>query len=177
VRRCAGPMYFPFQLACRLRAQESQRLRHARSERGSSLVELSLSIGILLSVIFGIMRMSLALYTFHFISEAARDGTRYAIVRGSSCPAALSGCPGGGNPVDVQGYLRSEGFPGIDPTLLQAVTTWPTTGTSCVPSASPCDNPGNVVKVVVTYAYPLSIPFLPARTLNMSSTSQMVISQ
>jgi hypothetical protein len=177
VRRSEGPMHLRLLRACRYVAQDFRRLRRARSEHGSAIMEMVLSLIVLLTVVFGIMEMSLALYTFHFISEAARDGTRYAIVRGSSCPAVLSGCPGAGNPVDVQSYLRGEGFPGITPSLLTAVTTFPTTGSSCTPSASPCDNPGNLVKVVVTYPFPLSIPFIPASTLHMSSTSQMVISQ
>jgi len=153
------------------------RFCHARSEQGSALVEMALSLVVLLSVVFGIMEMSQALYTYHFISEAARDGTRYAIVRGSSCPAVLPGCPAAGTGVDVQTYLRGQGFPGITPGLLTAVTSWPTTGSSCTPSVTPCDNPGNLVNVVVTYQFPLSIPFVPARTLAMTSTSQMVISQ
>jgi hypothetical protein len=162
--------------ACRYVARDFWRLRHARSEHGSAIVEMALSLIVLLTVVFGIMEMSLALYTFHFISEAARDGTRYAIVRGSSCPTALSGCPGAGNPVDVQSYLQGEGFPGITPSLLTAVTTFPSAGSTCPPSG-PCDSPGNLVKVVVTYPFPLSIPFIPASTLHMTSTSQMVISQ
>jgi Flp pilus assembly protein TadG len=168
VRRSAG---------WKLRAQNSQRLRHAGSERGSAIVEMALSLVVLLSVVFGIMEMSQALYTYHFISEAARDGSRYAIVRGSSCPAILPGCPAAGAGVDVQTYLRGQAFPGITPSLLTATTTWPTTGTSCTPSTTPCDNPGNLVNVVVTYPFPLSIPFIPAKTLTMTSTSQMVISQ
>jgi len=143
------------------------------------MIEMTLSLVVLLTVVFGIMEMSLALYTFHFVSQAARDGTRYAIVRGSSCPAGiLSGCPGAGKTVDVQGYLTGQGFPGIDPSLLTAVTTFPNAGSgSCIPQANPCDNPGNLVNVVVTYQFPLSIPFIPTKTLNMTSTSQMVISQ
>jgi Flp pilus assembly protein TadG len=177
VRRVASPMRLRFFLARRLRARDSQRLRHARNEDGSAIIEMTLSIGILLSVVLGLMEISLALYTFHFVSEAARDGSRYAIVRGSSCPAVLSGCPAAGTGVDVQTYLRKEGFPGINPSSLTAVTSWPTAGSSCTPSTSPCDNPGNLVKVVVTYQFPLSIPFIPTSTLNMTSTSEMVISQ
>jgi Flp pilus assembly protein TadG len=177
VRRAAGRIHFLFLRACRLRAQDSQRFRHARGEHGSALVEMALSLFILLTVVLGLMEISMALFTFHFISEAAREGSRYAMVRGSSCPAILSGCPAAGTSVDVQTYLRGLGFPVITPSLLKVTTTFPTTGTSCTPSTSPCDNPGNLVNVVVTYKFPLSIPFIPARMLNMTSTSQMVISQ
>jgi Flp pilus assembly protein TadG len=170
-------MNFPFLRAFSLRMQGSQRLRKSRSEHGAGLVEMALSIAVLLSLVLGIMELSLALYTFHFIAEAARDGARYAIVRGSSCPAILSGCPAAGAGVDVQTYLQNQGFPTINPGSMTVTTTWPTTGTTCTPQATPCDNPGNLVRVVVVYQFPLSIPFLAARTLRMSSTSQMVISQ
>jgi Flp pilus assembly protein TadG len=173
LKHSTRPMYSRF-LWARLRAIA---FRKARDERGASIVEMALSIAVLMSLVIGIMEMSLALYTFHFISEAARDGSRYAIVRGSSCPAILPGCPAAGAGVDVQTYLRNQGFPTITPGLMTVSTTWPTTGSSCTPSSSPCDNPGNLVKVVVVYRFPLSIPFIPASTLNMSSTSQMVISQ
>jgi Flp pilus assembly protein TadG len=177
VRRSAGSMYLPFPQVFLLRAQNSQRLRKVCSEDGAGLIEMALSIAVLLSLVLGIMELSMALYTFHFISEAARDGSRYAIVRGSSCPAILPGCPAAGAKVDVQTYLRNQGFPAIDPSLLKVTTTFPTTGSSCTPSTNPCDNPGNLVNVVVTYKYPLSIPFVPVQMLNMTSTSQMVISQ
>jgi hypothetical protein len=176
VRRSAGSMYLPFPQVFRLRTQNSQRLLKVRSEDGAGLVEMALSIAMLLSLVLGIMELSMALYTFHFVSEAARDGSRYAIVRGSSCPAILPGCPASGTGVDVETYLRNQGFPTINPGLLSAVPSWPSTGATC-PSSGPCDSPGNLVKVVVTYQFPLSIPFLPTRTLSMSSTSQMVISQ
>lgn len=175
--RSANPIYLRFLRRRGLRAEYPQWLRRAHCEHGSTLVETALSLVVLLTVALGVMEMSLALYTYHFISDAAREGTRYAIVRGSSCPASLSGCPAAGSSVDVQTYVRGLGFPGITPNLMTATTTFPTTGASCTPQATPCNNPGNLVRVVVVYQFPLSIPFLAARTLRMSSTSQMVISQ
>lgn len=76
-------------------------------------------------------------------------------------------------------YVQHLGYPGIDmsSSRLGVTATWPTTGAACTPIASPCNNPGNLVKVVVTYQYPLAIPFVPKANLNMSSTSEMVISQ
>ena len=176
-RRSACPAHLQTLRKCGLRLEYPHWLWRAHSERGSTIVETALSLTILLTLSLGVMQMSLALYTYHFISDAAREGTRYAIVRGSSCSTNAnfaSACPAANT--DVQTYVRGLGFPGINPSLLLVNTTWPTTGTTCTPSLTPCNNPGNLVKVVVTYQYPLSIPFLPARTLNMTSTSQMVIS-
>jgi Flp pilus assembly protein TadG len=160
---------------CRLCVQASQWLHHARSEGGSSMVEMALSIVILLTFVFGIMNFSLAAYTLHFVSHAAREATRYALVRGSSCSGFASACPA--QPADVQSYVQGMELPGIDPSLMTVTTTWPTTGASCTPSVTPCNNPGNRVKVTVNYQFPLKIIFIPATTLNMTSTSEMVISQ
>lgn len=158
-----------------VKRQERGPSKQGTAEQGSSLVEMALSLVILLTVLFGLIEMCLALYTYHFISEAAREGTRYAIVRGSSCQFP-SACPAAAT--DIQNYVESLGFPGINPSAMTVTTTWspyPAGGT-CTPSAS-CNNPGNSVQVQVQYKFPLSIPFIPARTLSMSSTSQMVISQ
>jgi Flp pilus assembly protein TadG len=149
----------------------------ACSERGSSLVEFALSAAILLTLVFGVLVMSMALYSYHFISEAAREGTRFAMVRGSSCSTYgkfAADCPA--SAAQVQNYVQDLDFPGITAGNMTVTTTWPTTGSACTPTVTPCDNPGNLVRVVVTYQFPLTIPFVPARTLTMTSTSQMVIS-
>ncbi len=174
--RPSDAMRFTFPQVCRLRVQASQRLRHARSEHGSAVVETALSFIVLLTMIFGILAISLALYTYNFISDAAREGTRYAIVRGSACQGFGSACPAASS--DVQTYVKGLGFPGIDPSAMTVTPAWSVGPgqTSCTPSAS-CNNPGNLVKVTVQYQFPLAVPFLTARTLSLTSSSQMVISQ
>ena len=47
-------------------------------------METAMSMIILLTFMFGVMEAGFALYSYHFISEAAREGTRYAIVRGAT---------------------------------------------------------------------------------------------
>jgi Flp pilus assembly protein TadG len=175
--RSVHPIQFAFPKERGLRMECPQWLRRARGERGSTLVETALSMVILSIVALGVMELSLALYTYHFLSDAAREGTRYAIVRGSSCTTYsgfTSACPALG--ADIQSYVRGLGFPGITPSLMTVTTIWPTTGASCTPSVTPCNNPGNLVQVTVSYRFPLSIPFVPANTLTMTSSSKMVIS-
>jgi Flp pilus assembly protein TadG len=159
----------------------SVRLRQfVRREDGSAILETALSMIILLTFMFGIMAVALALYSYHFISEAAREGTRYAIVRGSS---AGSPCTAPGPPTcaaqsaDVQAYVKGLNFPGINPGNMSVAPVWTVfpAGGICAPSAS-CNNPGNLVTVTVTYNFPLTIPFVPAHTYTMSSSSAMVIS-
>ena len=154
----------------------AQRRSALFGEDGSALIETALSLVLLLIVVTGIMEIGWLLYTYHFISDAAREGTRYAIVRGSSCAAAGSLCTDVSQ-TDIQNYIENLGFLGINSGNMTVTATWPNAGAACTPSASPCNNPGNLVKVTVAYKFPLSIPFVKASTINMSSTSEMVISQ
>jgi hypothetical protein len=45
------------------------------------------------------------------------------------------------------------------------------------PCAGQCNGIGNAVKVTVNYTFPLSIPFWGSNAINMTNSSQMVISQ
>jgi Flp pilus assembly protein TadG len=159
-----------------LRGPAPQRRGGTLSEHGSALIETALSLSLLFALVFGIMEIGWALYTYHFISEAAREGTRYAMVRGSSCAAAGSLCTDVSQ-TDIQNYVKNLGFPGINSSDMTVTAAWPSTGAACTPSTTPCNNPGNLVQVTVAYQFPLSIPFVGASTINMSSLSEMVISQ
>jgi Flp pilus assembly protein TadG len=154
-----------------------------RSESGSAVVEMAFSSTILFAMFFGLFQMTMASYVYQYVSDAAREGSRWAIVRGSSCSTNtpnLDHC--GAASTDIQTYVRSLKYPVIVPANLTVAATWyspssslPTTWTLC--SSGTCDSSGNLVKVVVTYNYPFSVPFVPARTISVSSTSQMVVSQ
>jgi Flp pilus assembly protein TadG len=170
MRTSAYPVRLPFG-----RAHIPRRPYFGGGEHGATLVETALSLTILLTLLMGLMNLSLLLFSFHYIAEAAREGTRYAIVRGSAC-SGLSHCPNA-TQTDISNYIKGLGFPGINPAALTVTATWPTTGASCTPSLTPCNNPGNLVKVTVLYQFPFSLPFVPSRLLNLTSTSQMVISQ
>jgi Flp pilus assembly protein TadG len=162
--------------------------RHARDERGSAILETALSILMLMTFIFAVMEICLGAYTFHFISEAAREATRYAIVRGSSfttdCTApTVANCTaqGGNNTGDIATYIQNLNFPGIDPTKMTVNSTWLTGAGTTTPTncgfADSCKIPGNQVQVTIQYQFPISIPFVSVNTWTLTSTSRMVISQ
>lgn len=153
-----------------------------RSELGATLVETALAITLLLTFVVGIMEGSLALYSYHFISNAAREGVRYAIVRGgtwsnttaTACTTyASAGCTA--TSTNVSDYVTSLAFPGINPANLKVTTNWYSTfgGTSNVAY----NTPSNIVQVQVQYKFPLRVPFVPQATWTMSSQSEMEISQ
>jgi Flp pilus assembly protein TadG len=149
------------------------------AQRGSSLVELAFVLVFLLTVLFGIVDFSRALYTYHFVSNVAREATRWASVRGSACNAALTGCQPGGvgaDGADIQAFVSNVSGMGLDPAKITSTTSWvaPPSGTPAC--TGPENLPGCVVKVQVNYDYQFIFPFLPAG-FRMSSTSQMVISQ
>lgn len=143
------------------------------NSEGQTLVETALSLTILFTLVFGIIGLGLALYTYNFVSESAREGSRYAMVHGSSCTSPCVEA----TDASIQTYVQNLGYPGLNSANLTVTTTWPDTGATCTPSASPCNNPGNNVKVKAVYNFPWSVPFLPKSTLMMKSTSEVIISQ
>ena len=160
--------------------------RWAGAEDGATLVEMAIATTVLFAVIFGIIQFSFALYTYNYVSDAAREGARWAMVRGANCSIntkTLDHC--GATIPDIQTYVRSLGYPGIDSANRMTVnTTWfaqtwdsnasTMTWAKC---ENQCNEQGNEVQVNVSYRFPLNIPFWKASTLNVQSTATMVISQ
>ena len=152
-----------------------KRAQHrARGEEGSAILETALSMIIFLTFLFGIMETGFALYAYHFISNAARETTRYAIVRGNSCKDLASACPATKN--EIKTYATTLGFSGITTNDVSVSYAGYPAGAACIPNAN-CNNPGNLITVTITYHFPFNVPFIPAKTIAMSSTSAMVISQ
>jgi Flp pilus assembly protein TadG len=147
-----------------------------RAEVGASTVEFALAATILFMLILGIMEMSLALYTHHMLSEAAREGTRYAMVRGDTCVVSGASCTT--SAAQIQSYVQGLGYPGINAAKLTVTTTYSAypAGSGCTPNSN-CANPGNLVTVTLVYPFSLHIPFVSSSTLTMTSTSANVISQ
>jgi len=163
------------------------RTPNLRSDRGSSLAEYAIVLPVLLTFLFGIMDFSRFLYTYHFISEVAREGTRYAVVRGSSfngtACASTSTFACAATAANVQTYVQSLTPPGITASSLSVATTWP--GTAPAGAATACNatngnnSPGCLVQVAVSYPYKFMLPFLPksSSTWTVASTSVMVVAQ
>lgn len=152
-------------------------------ESGSSLVEFSLCLIVMLAVVYGIFDCSRALYTDHYVATAARDAVRYAMVRGSSwtgvsCTDTSSyGCFANGT--DVTKYITTITPLGINSKNppLTITTSWPgmtPAGTSCGADAYA---PGCVVRVKVDYSFHFILPFLPQSAILLTSTAAGAISQ
>jgi len=177
-----------------------------KSQRGATLVEYAFVALFVLSLMFGISGFGHFLYIYHAISNAAKEGTRWASVNGATCSqdSTCNGVNGMNNgpalradieafvrarlPVSVvssasQTYIHADfgtqtGSPDV---CTQAVTD--TTGASYGPEEK---YPGCTVLVTISYAYTFSFPLLPTITTTtapclqpgwcITTTSRQVIS-
>lgn len=146
-------------------------------ERGASLPETAIVMSVLLALTFGIIDFGRAMYTYNFVAQIAREGTRWAAVRGAdSCAnstvngtVTLADCNASG--AQIQTYVQS---------LSQGATVANSISVSsprynCPSGGSGTNEPGCTVSLTVTY--PFKFVALPRAQINMASTSQMVISQ
>ncbi|MDE1155947.1 MAG: TadE/TadG family type IV pilus assembly protein [Acidobacteriaceae bacterium] len=161
--------------------QHANRRSVARSDEGNTTIEFAASAMVILLSMIGIMEISRAMYVNHFVANAAREGMRYAIVRGSgwqgtACAAASSpSCTASSS--DVSKYVLSTVTPGIDPTQLVITASWPgigADGTAC-DTSNGNNSAGCAVSVTVTYPYTILLP-IPTRTFPMSSTTTGTVS-
>lgn len=135
-----------------------------RRSAGASMVEFAVSVVLFLASLMGIMECSLGLYTYHFVADAAREASRYAMVRGATCSGWAAACPASAS--DIQTYVQGLAPEGVNPASLTVTTTW-----------APNNSPGSAVSVTVEYDFSIDFPLLPANAMLMKSQSQMVITQ
>ncbi len=142
-----------------MRSRRIKRPEHSRQRwlRGATFTEFAIVALPMLMITFGIIAFGMAVYSYSFVSNSARDAVRYAIVHGN---ASLSPATS----ADIQQYVRNEAY-GLNSSGLTVSTSW-----------TPDNKPGSVVKVQVTYDFH---PFYPMSqmTLPLSSSAQMVISR
>jgi Flp pilus assembly protein TadG len=151
-------------------------------ETGSEIVEFALCAVVILMSIFGILDCSRALYTDHYVANAARDGARYAMVRGSTWTPACATTASyncAATSTNVSNYVKTVTPLGLNSTSLTITSTWPGTtasGVACM-AVSGNNSPGCVVRVKVAYNFNFMLPFLPLTTMAIVSTSAVGISQ
>jgi len=142
-----------------------------RFERGVSLPETAIVMAVLLAIMFGIIDFGRALYTYSSVAQLAREGARWAMVRGSNCTVYASACPAVTGNSDIQPYVQSLSPGGMDVGSISADLQFVT----------PCANnksgnqAGCTASVTVSYPFSFMLPWVPNTTITMSSTSQMTI--
>jgi len=146
----------------------------ARGEAGQSAIEMAVTLPVMFAFLFCFMELSLAFYSYSMISETAREGTRYAMVHGASCPTS-------GNPTceataaQVDTYVLGIGWANLAGGTMTVCVYY--NNNTCNTNPSGSEAVGNPVKVTVTYVFPITMPFVPTNSLTMKSTSQMTIIQ
>jgi Flp pilus assembly protein TadG len=154
--------------------------RFIQDESGSGLVETAFSLILLLMTIFGVIYFAEALYTYEFVSYAAQQGTRYAIVRGGSWGSAV--CTStttlecNATAANITSYVQSLTPQGITASSVVISATWP--GLTVNGSAAGCttvNSQGCLVKVQASYPFSFVVPFLSSTSLNFTGTSEEAI--
>lgn len=151
-------------------------MNRKHAQRGASMVEFAFASAALFLVLFGLVEFGRAMYMYHAVANAARIGSRWAMVRGTkSCDGAtgkaLATCPATSD--EVQDYVRSV-VPLEDSSALTVAASWPGGTPTCVAGVP---TPGCPVVVTVSNAFYFAIPLISNQPLQLSSSSQMSISQ
>src|SRR2546428_8508749 len=127
-------------------------------QTGSAIVEFTLVALMFFMLAFGLVEFGRAIFDYSIVSSLAREGVRYAAVRGSaSGHAATAG--------NISAYVQSKAS-GMNVTV---TVTW-------TPANN--NNPGSTVNVQVQYTFRSVAPvLLSLGTIPLASTSSMVIIQ
>ena len=150
-----------------------RRFRRLGAETGSGLIEYALIFLLFMTMILGIADFGRLLYAFHFVSNTARDATRWAAVNGATCNLDLS-CAAPASHTDIETHVKQNVPAGLDSTKLFPVASFPSTTANCT-GKNPNNSPGCNVDVVVTYTFNFVFPFVSNKTLTLSSESTTVI--
>ena len=140
----------------RMRRLLTRRLRTlGREERGVEIVEFALISILFFALMFGIMEFSRAIWIYGSVAHVAREGSRFAIVRGSE-----SGRMATATDVTNHVNMTAAGMTGLTVT-----TTW----------TDPNKDPGSIVEVQVDKSFSPALPLVNLGPFTLSSTSRMVI--
>lgn len=137
--------------------------RKNRRFLGQSLIEFALLVPILISIIFGIIELSLLFYDDNIVTNASRSGARYGVI--PLFPAY---------PTTTQVISYTQTF--CNNNLISFSTTKPT-ATVTVQQSSSTPSPGATLTVTVSYVYTgLVLPTLinSGKPFNITSTTTMV---
>ena len=137
--------------------------RFASSSSGTAMVEFAMGATIFFMLMFTIIELAMVVYSYNTISHAARECVRYAIVHSPTGPDPATTTQIKGITV---GYAD---LPAPNQLVPGDVTvTWP---------ADPNLPSSDDAQCTVALNYSLRIPFLPSKTLPLTATARMLVSQ
>jgi Flp pilus assembly protein TadG len=127
--------------------------------RGQTAVEFALGASLLFILMFALMKLGFAVYSYNTISHTTRECVRYAFVHG----------PGSVNPQTasaIEQRYKYAYMPGGAP--LTVTVTFPQDSDFPTLQDAQCS---------ISFNYTIQIPFLPSKTLTLTSTEHMILSQ
>lgn len=129
-----------------------------KNEKGAVLVESGFVTVLVLTLVFSFLDLGRAVWTKNAVTYLAREGTRYAIVRGKSVPVPAT-------ETSVRQRVLARSF-ALDRSMLAVNVSWPLG-----------NQPGRPVRVQVSYPMTPYLPFVPHTVMTMRSQSEMIIAQ
>lgn len=144
-------------------------LRSKHLQRGTTIVEAAIVLSLFLLLVLAIADGGRMIYAYGVMSHAAREGVRYAVVRGTDAgadPLRVGDSPT--TPAQVETHVQNRAAP-LSP--IRAFTTWELDNVG-----QSIKDPGQVVEVRVEYDFnPVTPFFLPLSPIVLTSTSRTVI--
>ena len=116
-------------------------------QQGQSAVEFALVIVSLVLLLFGMLEMTMFIYTYAALTGAAKEGVRYAVVHGASAasPSGPAAGPSGPGPGDVVSRVKAYGAASLHKLSDNNISVNYLDGNS--------NSPGSRVQVSVSYPY------------------------
>jgi len=142
------------------------------NERGATLLEVPFALLWVLLVIFGLTESGRLMLAYTTLAEAARAGTRYAIVHGNyRTGGGVDGPSGPGNTANVEAAVKkvttAAGLPATKITVYD-------TGTEPM-YLDGTNNIGGRVRVKVSYPFTSVLPLLAPFSVTIGGTSEGII--
>jgi Flp pilus assembly protein TadG len=136
-------------------------MKKIKSQRGQSLVELSISLVLLLILLSGAVEFGMAFFQFVQLQDAAQEGALYGSMNATNCTNVVARVKGASDsPVDLNdtAVINGVNIVQIEVTIVDQATSteYPCDGT---PNLYDCE--GNGMRVDVTYQHKIFMPFLP----------------
>jgi Flp pilus assembly protein TadG len=135
---------------------EMSRLTSKR--RGTAIVEGALTLILLLTLFFGIMEFGRLMWSRNLLAHAAKEGSRYASVRGLASGRAASSA-------SIATFVKGQMI-GLDKNTAVVTTTW-----------TPDNKQGSTVQVQVSYNYAPVMKMVRKTNITIKSSSKMIIAQ
>ena len=153
----------------------ARRSRRRRRTRGQSLVEFAIVLPIFLLILSGILDFGFLLYSRMTVISATREGARVAIdAPKTSTDPSTQATLQARIPDLVRTRVTDAAAGGLNISALSTqVTCVDKAAGSCAFNGSA--EPGDSVKVTVSYQYRSFFPLLFGQSFEMSSTVQMVL--